>query len=357
MITLFKHKTPPLLGLDISSSSIKLLELSYSHNQYRVESFAVASLPTNTIVEKNIQDSTVLAQTISRIITESRTKATKVAIAVPDSSTITKVLQVDAELNEFDIENHIAFEADKYIPYTLEEVNIDFDILGPSSDNSELLDVLMVSCRSDSIKSYTDTLEEGGLTPQIVDVESYALERAFGLIKGQLPKQTAKQEITGIIDIGHALTTLTVLNNGSTIFSRETGFGGQQLLEQIQERYKLAPKQALEKLHSNSLPDDYQDTILQPFKESLLLHVRRALQFFFSSSQHDEIHHLVLAGGTANIPGLATLLSNQLGTETFLANPFEHMTFAKRININVLKQYASSLVLCCGLAMRNLDGR
>jgi type IV pilus assembly protein PilM len=355
VLTLFKQKNPHVLGIDISSSSVKLLELSRRHGQdYHVESFSVASLPANTIVDKTIQDRATLMHTIQRLLTDSRTKITQSAIAVPDSSIITKVLQVNAELNDYDIENHIAFEADKYIPYPLEEVNIDFNILGPNAENKELMDVLLVCCRSDTITAFTEVLEESGLTTKIVDVESYAIARACELIRSQLPNQGDKR-IIGIFNIGHDITTLTVLNDFKTIFSRETNFGGQQLIEQIQQRYQLTRGQALERIQQHTLPDDYQETILNPFKEALVLHIRRSLQFFFSSSQHSEIHHLVLTGGTSGIAGLAELLTSQLGTDASIADPFQHMSFAPKINITSLRQHTCSLMLCCGLAMRSFD--
>ncbi len=355
MLALFTRGKPSLLGLDISSSSVKLLELSQQAPlAYRVENFAVASLPQNTIVDKNIINTSALAQTISRVTTEAHTKTKNVAIALPDSSTITKVLQVDTELGESDIEDHIAFEAGKYIPYTLEEVNLDFNVLGKSASDPNLLDVLLVSCRSDKIKTYAEATAEAGLTLKIVDVEAYAMERAYSLIQDQMPHHNA-QHVIGIFNIGHDITTLTVLSNKQTIFSRETGFGGQQLITQIQQRYQLSAGQALEKLRQRTLPDDFEETILQPFKEALILHVRRAIQFFYSSSQHSEIHHLFLGGGVANIDGLAAMVSAQLSLSAAIANPFRGMSFAPRVNTSLLQHYASSMLICCGLALRKFE--
>ena len=354
MFGLLKPKKPVLFGLDISSSSIKLLELSKSESGYQLERFSSCLLPEGTIIDKVIQDRALLAQAAERIVAESRCKTRQAAIAVPDSSVITKILQVDAELKESDIEAHIAYEADKYIPYTLEEVNLDFDVLGPSADNPNLVDVLLVSCRTDAISNYVETLDTVGIEVQIVDVESYAMERACHLLSHELPDQ-GLNKIIGIFNIGHNVTSLTVLNNFTTIFSRETGFGGQQLLEQVKERYQLPLGEALDNLRHRKLPDDYESSILMPFKEALVLHIRRALQFFFSSSEHSEIHHLIIAGGTANIPGLDALIADQLGIGTTIANPFQNMSFAPRVNVNALQQQASGLLLACGLAMRHFD--
>lgn len=347
---MFKNKSDTLIALDISSSSIKLLELNGNNKQLRVEAFAFHPLPPDIIVEKNINNPELLTENISKVVSMSRTKTKNVAVAVPDSSVITKVLQMDADLSDADIENQIAFEADKYIPYPLEEVSLDFTVLGENPKRPETVDILLVACRSDNVNSRADVLTNAGLIPKVVDVESYAIERASNLILEQIP-DLGENKIIAVFDIGASITNLTVLNNNTTIFTREEAFGGEELLQSMQQRYQLEAKVALQKLQDKDFPDDFQ-TILQPFKESVVLQIRRALQFFFSASQHSEIHHIVLAGGNAKLPGLVELLQDQMGVPTSIANPFANMQMTKKIPKNVLENYAPSLMLCCGLAMR-----
>lgn len=347
---MFKRKSNSLVGLDISTASIKLLELKRSGSQYSVESFAVIALPPETIVEKSVNNADELTNAIANIVVQSRTKAKDVAVAVPDSSVITKVLQMDDGLSDSDIENQISFEADKYIPYPLEEVSLDFTVLGENAKRPEMLDVLLVACRSDNVNTRAECITGAGLTPRVVDVESYAIERASKLISEQLP-DGGKDKIIAIFDIGATVTNLTVLSNQTTIFTREEAFGGNELLNAMQQRYEIDANQALQKLQDREFPDDF-DELLQPFKESVVLQIRRALQFFFSASHHNEIHHIILAGGNANLPGLADLLTDQMGVPTSIANPFRNMKTSRRVSTRMLETYAPSLMVCCGLAMR-----
>lgn len=348
---MFKKKSEALIGLDISSSSIKLLELNISGNTYHVDAFACQPLPPGIIVDKTINNPELLTENIARVVASAKTSTKAVAVAVPDSSVITKVLQMDADLTDSDIENQIAFEADKYIPYPLEEVSLDFTVLGENPKRPDTIDILLVACRSDSVNSRAEVLSNAGLQPKVVDVESYAIERASNLILEQLGDKE-ENKIIAVFDIGASITNLTVLTNNTTIFTREEGFGGDELLNAMMLRYSIDKAVALQKLQNADYPDDFQ-SLVQPFKESVVLQIRRALQFFFSASQHSEIHSIILAGGNAMLPGLPDLLQDQMGVATYIANPFKSMTMSRKIPKTILESYAPSLMLCCGLAMRN----
>lgn len=354
MLQLFRSSSTPMFGMDISSTSVKLLELSQSGDSFRVESYAVAPLPPGVVVEKAIKDPDVLAETISKAVKQSKTSNKTAAIAVPDSSVMTKVVQMDKALTEDEIETQLIADADKYIPYPLDEVRMDFDVLHPSANNPELVDVLLVASRSENVELRVSTLAEAGLNLKLVDVESYAMERAVSLIAQDLPNKGIDEAIA-VVDIGSIMTSLTILYNLQTIFTREEVFGGEQLTKAIQRHYGLTYAEAGQAKKEGGLPDDYASEVLAHFKESAVLQVRRALQFFFSSSQHNKVSHIVLAGGTAMIPGLAELIEEQIGIPVSVANPFYNMTVSKRVNLPALTRDASALMICCGLAMRSFE--
>ncbi len=361
MLGLFGNDNTSLIGLDISSSSIKLLELSKSGHQYRVDSFHLQLLEPGIVEEKVIKNKDKLQEAITALVRGAKTDTRNVAVALPDSSVISKVIQVESGLGDREIQNHIEFEADKYIPYPLEEVNLDFSYLGTHPNNPDIADVLIVACRSEAIQQLEEILTQCDLNPSVVDVESYAMERACKLLTKELPEldineiEAGKEEIITIFDLGASVTNLTVLSNRETIYSREEIFGGEQLITEIQNKYELSREEAIKRLYADQLPDDFEENILEPFKEAIVLHIRRSLQFFFSASHYNEIHKIILAGGNANIPGITGIIEEQLGVQTIIVNPFVDMKLSHRVDKNALKRHASSMMLCCGLAMRTFD--
>ena len=351
MLSLFRKKSPTLLGIDISSTSVKLLELSQTGNRYRVETFAVGSLARDVVTEKRIADPDKLAETITQVVQQSKTKNRHAAAAMSDSSVITKVVQMNAGLSDVEIENQITYEADKYIPYPLEEVSLDFTNLGETPNHPGSNDILLVASRSENVQEREESFEKSGLLLRVLDVESYAMERAVALLDDQPVPEDDK--IIAIFDIGALVTNLTVLSGGVTIFSREEWFGGDELITNIASHYEMPRRDALNALRQKTLPDDFRHALLMPFIDGVVLQVRRALQFFFSASQYSEIHRVVLAGGSANLPGLSDLITDQMGIETVIANPFRHMEIAKQVNAQELEMLAPSLMICCGLALRS----
>ncbi len=242
MLGLAKNKQTTVLGLDISSTSVKLLELSQSSGQYCVEAYSVASLPPNAVVEKNINDIDGVADAVRQVIHQSKTRQKNVAVAVAGSAVITKMITMDGDLDDDAMEAQIMAEADQYIPYPLDEVAIDFEVQGVSDDDPELVDVLLAACRKENVDLRVDALELAELAPKVVDVEAYDIERAFELIAGGIGCDQG--ETVAIVDIGATMTTLSVLTDGRTIYTREQLFGGKQLTEEIQRRYGMTEEEA-----------------------------------------------------------------------------------------------------------------
>ena len=351
-MSLLSRKKPVILGLDISSTSVKLLELEQDGDNYRVQSLAVEPLPDNAVVEKSFQDVEAIGETIQKAVKRSGTKAKLAAVAVAGSAVITKIINMPANLSENELELQIQQEADQYIPYPLEEINLDFEVVGPTANNPDSVDVLLAASRSENIENRTDALDIGGLTAKIVDVEAYTVENVAPLLTAQM-EDAGKDKVIAIIDIGATMTSLNVIENGNLIYTREQNFGGKQLTEEIMRRYGLAYEEAGRLKKSGGLPDNYIPEVLEPFKETIAQQVGRFLQFFYTSGQHNTVDLIALAGGCASIPGIDELVESQLGIHTVIANPFANMSLSSKVNPQSLSKDAPSLIIACGLALRS----
>ena len=354
MRNLFKSQHSSILGIDISSTSVKILELSKTGEQYCVEGYGRAIMPENAMEGNVIKDIDAVANSIKNILTAEGLTCKQAACAVPESSAISKIIQINDGLSMQEMEELVIVEADKYIPYPIDEINVDFSVLGPSVKNSAMLDVLIVASRSENVSNRVEVINRAGLLAKVVDVESYAVERASQLLRPELPAGGDKKNIA-IIDIGAAYTHLFVLHGMKIIFSREEEFGGKQLIDAVVQRYSMQRQEAVTALEQGSLPEDYVDEVLQPFKELILLQVKRALQFFFSTSHHTFVDHIILAGGVAKLPNIALLLQEHINIPTSIANPFAHMGLAKNVNREIITNDSPMLMVACGLALRQIE--
>lgn len=355
MFELFKKKSTTLLGIDISSSSVKLLELSMQGGNLRVERYASRPLPEGAVVEKNISNLEVVGEEILKLATIAKPNSKLAAVAVSGASVITKTIEMNASLSDSEMESQITVEADQYIPYPLDEVAIDFERQGPSRRNEGMVQVLLAACKREHVDLRVDALEIAGFETKIVDIEAYVMERAFGLLCEQM--DLSPEGIVAVMDIGATMTTAYILRDGRFIYTREQFFGGARLSGAIQSRYGMSPAEAEAALVSNELPPGCEEEVIKPFREEMSEQLGRLLQIFFSSSQYNEVDLIVLAGGSAGTRGLARTLQDTLSTRTVVANPFARMAVGSRVNKGQLKNDASSLMMACGLAMRGLaDG-
>ncbi len=346
----FGKKSNTLLGIDISSTSIKILQLSAVGNSYRLENYVIRSLPANAVVEKNISDIDAVGDVISAAVSILKPTIKDAAVAVAGSAVITKTIEMNASLSDSEMENQIVVEADQYIPYPLDEVSIDFERQSLSERNPELVEVLLAACRRENVDSRVTALELGGLTAKVVDIEAYAIERAYTLLAEQIGSDD--EQTVAIVDVGSMMTTLNVILQGKTIYTREQMFGGNALSEEVQRRFGLSAVEAETAMKRGGLPEEYEFEILAPFKETVVQQVSQTLQFFFSSSHYNEVDHILLAGGVAAIDGLADLVQESLSTPVSVANPFEGLQIGSKVNESLLKNDAPSLLIACGLAMR-----
>ena len=350
---LFGNTNPPLVGLDISSTAVKLLQLTESGGRYRVEHYAVEPLPPNAVVEKNIVEVEAVAEAIRRAVSRSGTKARHAAAAVSGSSVITKIIPMQSDLDMDALEDQVQMEASNYIPYPIEEVSLDFEVLGPVPNNPEMIQVLLAASRTENVDLRQSALELGGISARVIDVEAFAMENAFKLVADQL--SVPRDAIVALVDIGATMTTLNVLRTQRSIYTREQVFGGKQLTDEIMRRYGLSYDEAGQAKRQGGLPESYDVEVLEPFKEALVQQVSRLLQFFYAGSDFNRVDQVVLAGGCASIAGIAHLVEEQIGVPTVIANPLANMALGPRVQAHALAQDAPALMIACGLALRSFD--
>ncbi|PID61798.1 MAG: pilus assembly protein PilM [Gammaproteobacteria bacterium] len=343
-----------MLGLDITATSVKLLELKSTKKGYKVVSYTVEPLPANAVNEKNLQDVEAVGDAIARAVKRSGTRTRACAVAVPSAMVITKVIQMPEGLKDHELDAQIQLEADQYIPYSLEEVNLDFFVKGPSEHAADMIDVLLAASRSENVEDRTAAAEIGGLDVKIVDVEPYTMENAFQLIEHQIPDGGAGQTVA-ILDIGASMTSLCVLRDRELIYTREQPFGGKQLTEEIMRRYGLSFEDAGRVKRTGGLPDTYEEDVLNPFRDLLVQQANRFLQFFFSADKNDYVDHIVMAGGCTGIPDIRELIEQRIGTPTVIAEPFAHMPIGSDIPAQRLHDDGPAMMIACGLALRGVQ--
>jgi type IV pilus assembly protein PilM len=351
---LFGKKSIPLIGIDISSTSVKLIELSRAGKTFKVETYAVEPLPANSVVDKRIEDIEAVGQCLERAYKKSGSKLKTASVAVAGSSVITRVIAMPGNLSDSEMADQILIEADQYIPYDMDEVSYDFSTIGPTEGNPDQVDVLLAASQRDNVDQRSEVCNYAGLTAKIVDIEAYAIEHTYELLRHQLPDEGI-DKVVAIVDIGATTMTITVLHDGNIIYTRDQTFGGKQLTEEIMRRYGLSYEEAGLKKRQGGLPDNYQTEVLDPFKDNIVQEVNRSLQFFFANSAFNAIDTIVMAGGTSTIPGVTNIVEQQTGNPTLLAEPSAALKMSGKVRPERLHADAASLLISFGLALRSFD--
>ena len=351
----FHQASAPLIGLDISSSAVKMVELAESgRGSYRLERYVIEPLPKDAVTDGNITNLDATADTVKRAYKKLGSRIRNVAMALPIAMVITKKIILPANQREEDMEIQVEAEANQYIPFAMDEVNLDFQIIGPAPNSPDEVEVLIAASRKEKVEDRVAVAETAGLKTVVMDVDSFATLEAFGLVAPQLPANGRDQNVA-IVDIGAHMMHFYVIRNGQQLFSREQAFGGNQLTQDIQRAFNLSAEEAEIAKRSGGLPDNYEIDVLQPFTETLALEVARALQFFFTSTTHTQVEHILLAGGCALIPGLDEIVAKRTNINTLVANPFAEMATAQKMRPQQLAADAPMLLIAIGLALRRFD--
>lgn len=350
--SLFKRQSPPLIGLDISSSAIKLVELNQDgQGSWVLERCASEPLEADCVVDGNIEKFDDVSDALKRLLKKSGTRAKHVALALSHSSVITKRIILPGNLSEQELEVLVESEASQYIPFPLEEVSLDFCVIGSNERNPSDVDVLLAATRKEKVEERNNLAVLVGLTPVVMDVESYASRLAAGRWIAQLPNSGAG-DLIALIKVGARNFSLQVVRNDEILHDSEQGFGGAQLTQLIARQYGISAEEAELKKRNGDLPADYNEAVLQPFVAGLAQDIGRALQFFYTSTPYHSVQHIVMFGGSAGLQGLEQAVQKQTNVAVHLLNPFEQMALASTVHQSRLKNDAAMYLTACGLAMR-----
>jgi type IV pilus assembly protein PilM len=354
-VFLFPRKYRQLLGLDITTSSIKLIELAMAGGQYRVEAYAAEPTPPNAMNEKTIVDPEAVGEGIRRAIKRSGAKSREVAIAIAGDAAITKVIQMPKGLRDSDLEAQVEMQADQYIPFPMEEVSYDFEVLGASEKDADSIDVLLVASRTDNVDQRRAAVAAAGLTARIVDVEAFAHENACRLMTHQMPDGGIDRTIA-VVDFGASSTTFSVLHNLKVTYTRDFSFGGQQLTEEIMRTYGLTMEEAGRAKKEGGLPANYQAEVLDPFIDDMTQQVSRSLQFYLASGTgREQPDKILVCGGCGNVPGVADVIQSRVGIRAEKGDPLGQMKLSSRARAQAVQRDATALLTACGLALRSFD--
>lgn len=351
----FGPKQKPYLGLDITTSSVKLIELSTSGGVYRVEAYAAEPTPHNSVNEKAIVDAEAVGEAVRRAVKRSGAKSREAAIAISGDAAITKVIHMPKNLTDRELEGQVELQADQYIPFPMEEVSYDYEVIGVSDKDPDMFDVLLVATRTENVEQRQAAVDAAGLTSKIVDVEAFALENACRLLTHQMPDGGIDHTIA-VVDFGASSTTFSVLRDLKVIYTRDFAFGGQQLTEEIMRTYGLSMEDAGRAKKEGGLPSNYQPEVLDPFIDDMTQQVSRSLQFFLASGGgREQPQQIIICGGCANIPGVAEVIESRVGVPTVIGDPLGQMKLSSRAKAQAVKKDATALLTACGLALRSFD--
>lgn len=346
--SLFGKSSPPLAGLDISTSGVRLVELADAgRGELRLERYAAEPLPRGAVVDGNIENIDQVSEAVRRVWKKSGTRAKLVALGMPPASVITKKIILPAGMSEDQLEVQVESEASQYIPFALDEVSLDFDVIGQAPNSLEDMEVMLAAARREKVEDRVAIAEAAGLTATVMDIESYAARAALDRVAGAKPDQ-----IVALFQIGAQATHVSVLQNGETIYEREQPFGGNALTQDIVRAYGLSFEEAETRKKAGDLPENYRADILNPFLESAALEITRAIQFFFTSTPYTRIDQLYLAGGCACLPGLLELIGSRTRIPSSIVAPFEGMSYGPLVREQQLRQEGAAYLVACGLALR-----
>ena len=350
--SLWKKKTAKMVGIDIGSHAVKAVLLGQTDDGYVLEDFAIEAMPRGAVIDREIQDIEAVGNIVAKIRNKLADPVKMCASAVSGQTVITKIIYMDVNLTEDDLANQIEIEADSLIPFPLDEVSLDFETLDINESDPSKVNVLLSAARTESIAARVSALESGGFKAKVIDVESYAISRAYDLCLPLLPDD-AVDKVVAMIDIGAAMTLFSVTDAGKHIYSRDQLFGGEQYTRSIVSYYNKTFDEAEQAKITNDLPPNYTFEVLAPFHTILVQQIRRAIQMFLTTSGKDKIDYLALSGGSAMVEGLESLLRDELGIHTVVINPFSAMTIADKVNPEELRKSAPQLAVAAGLALRS----
>lgn len=346
-----RHKK--LVGLDIGTSSIKVVHLQRLRSAYKVAELGIVPIPPETVVDGIIMDATTLSTAIRKLFDKQGITLKDVAFSVSGHSVIIKKIKVPV-MKAADLREGIAWEAERHIPYSIEDVNLDFQILREAGSGEQEMDVLLVAVKKETLNDYLAVISAAGLNAAVVDVDFFAVENAF-----TISKQSKPDEVVALVNVGAAVTTVNILYGGISDFTRGSPFGGNRHTELLQKSIGISFEQA-EALKNGESVDGHSiaeaEPVIEAANSELAEEIRRSFDYYYSTNQRDTIHRMILSGGCALLSGLAPYLSHALELPVEIANPFQHIVVdPKKFDTQYLACIAPQMTTAVGLAFREAE--
>jgi type IV pilus assembly protein PilM len=352
---LFASKAPPVIGMDISSSSVKMLELSeIGKSQMRVDRYAISPLPSDAISDGSVVNAEALTEAIDRCFKKLGGRTKNLSMALPASMVIAKRIALPKDLRDDQIEAQILSDLEIHIPFKAEEVNIDFRVIGPGKSEGQI-EILLAAAKKDKIDERVVAAEAAGLVPMILDSELMAVQAAFESIL-ERSGIDSEGKIFALADIGYDNTAVMMIKDGDVKFSRQQSIGGGQLTAEIINRFGVDAEEAERiKRGRTEIPSGYREEVLAQFLSQIADEVKRSIALFTTQTEYGNVDRIFLTGGSASLPGLDAEVLRTTGVETEVANPFEAMVIGSSVDAEKLRRDAAGLLTAFGLALRRFD--
>jgi type IV pilus assembly protein PilM len=339
--------TEGLIGIDFGPEFLKLLQISSSESKIKVENYSIMPVPSGAVVKDEIKEFAVVSTILKDMFRQTGITTKDVALAIPRSLAIIKNITVDSRLNKDEIESRAWIEASRHFPDLIGDIYLDFAVIGPSTQDNTQLELILVACRKEQIKPYLEVLRLAGLNPKIVDVNSYALERALALAADNHDANST----VALLNLNTNLSTFIVVYGNTLVHAHDQTFDGHRLQTQV-SNYIKDKLSGNEDGNAEGFNDVNYTNIL---KENLLSHLRHAVHFFYSSRPNIAIQQMIISGDCASIPKLASFIQGEINIETIVANPFKNMVVASHLKEVDLQKKAPALMLSCGLALSKVE--
>lgn len=343
-----------LVGIDIGSSSIKLVQLKEVRGGYQLVNLGIVKLHPEAIVDNAIMDSSAVVEAIRELVESLKVKTKNVATSISGHSVIIRKILLPI-MTEEEMEASIQWEAEQYIPFEISEVNLDFQILGPDANDASQMNVILVAAKKDFVNDYVALFKECGLNPQVMDVDCFAIANVYEANYG-----VSDSEIVALIDLGASSMNVNILKGGMSVFTRDIQMGGNAYNEELQKRLGLSSDDA-EKVklggEVNSVSSETVNTIIEDATEALTTDIQRSLDFFSASSADERPRKIFITGGVSKVQAIRTSLSQRLGVEVQLIDPWRQITCGKNFDADYLKAMGPLFTVAVGLAMRRVGDK
>lgn len=351
---LLGRKNALLIGVDIGSHSIKSVLLENTDAGYKLLQCAIDTLPKDAVNERDLQDIEAIGKVLSRLRKKFPKQYKQVSVAVSGSTVITKTIFMDASFSDDELASQIEIEADSLIPYPIEEVSLDFERMGENAADPSKVNILLSAARTESVESRVAALEIAGWSAKVVDVESYALSRAYDLCQQQVPEE-CQDGLIGVVDIGANMTLMSVMKSGEILYTRDQSFGGDVYTKNIINYYGKTPEEAELAKQNAELPEGYQFEVLAPFQTAVVQQIRRAIQMFLTAHTEEKLDFIILSGGTALVEGIQQIIEDELGIACAIAEPISNLEIDSGIDLELVKKHEPKYMVAAGLAMRSFS--